>query len=115
LTQWFNTSAFAPAFFAYGTAGRGIVRGPGINNWDLAVFKNFRLSERMKIQFRTELFNVLNHPQYLNPGTSGTFNVDPTAPAGSFPTRYVQTNTTFGVITGTRDPRTIQFGLKLNF
>jgi hypothetical protein len=115
LTQWFNTAAFAPAFFAYGSAGRGVVRGPGINNWDLAVFKNFRFSERTNLQFRTELFNVLNHPQYLNPGTSATFNVDPTAPAGTFPTRYVQTNTTFGVITGTRDPRTIQFGLKLNF
>ncbi len=58
---------------------------------------------------------VSNHPRYLNPGTAATFNVDPTAPAGSFPTRYVQTNTTFGVITGTRDPRTIQFGLKFNF
>lgn len=115
VTQWFNTAAFAPAFFAYGSAGRGIVRGPGINNWDLAVFKNFRFSERTNLQFRTELFNVLNHPQYLNPGTAATFNVDPTAPAGSFPARYVQTNTTFGVITGTRDPRTIQFGLKLNF
>ncbi len=115
LTQWFNTAAFAPAFFAYGTAGRGLVRGPGINNFDLAVFKNFRFSERINLQFRTELFNVLNHPQYLNPGTSATFNVDPSAPAGSFPTRYLQTNTTFGVITGTRDPRTIQFGLKLNF
>jgi hypothetical protein len=96
-------------------AGRGVVRGPGINNWDLAVFKNFRFSERTNLQFRTEFFNVLNHPQYLNPGTAATFNVDPTSPAGSFPTRYVQTNTTFGVITGTRDPRTIQFGLKLNF
>jgi hypothetical protein len=75
----------------------------------VAVFKNFRFSERTNLQFRTELFNVLTQPQYLNPGTSATFNVDPTAPAGSFPTRYVQTNTTFGVITGTRDPRTIQF------
>jgi hypothetical protein len=115
LTQWFNTAAFAPAFFGYGSAGRGLVRGPGINNLDLAVFKNFRFSERTSLQFRAEFFNALNHPQYLNPGTSATFNVDPTAPAGSFPTRYVQTNTTFGVITATRDPRTIQFGLKLNF
>jgi hypothetical protein len=114
-TQWFNTAAFAPAFTAYGSAGRGIVRGPGINNWDMAVFKNFRFSEHTNLQFRTEFFNLLNHPQYTNPGTAATFNVDPTAPAGSFPTRYIQTNTTFGVITGTRDPRNIQFGLKLDF
>jgi len=115
LTQWFNTAAFAPAFTSYGSAGRGLVRGPGINNLDVAIFKNFRFSERINLQFRAEFFNVLNKAQYTNPGTSATFNVDPSAPAGSFPTRYIQTNTTFGVITGTRDPRNIQFGVKLNF
>ena len=115
LTQWFNTAAFAPAFTAYGTAGRGIVRGPGINNWDMAIFKNFRFSERTNLQFRAEFFNVLNHPQFTNPGTSATFNVDPAAPSGSFPSSFIQTNTTFGVITGTRDPRNIQFGAKLIF
>lgn len=115
LTQWFSTTAFAPAFFGYGSAGRGLMRGPGVNNWDVAVFKNFRFSERTNLQFRTEFFNVLNHPQYLNPGTSATFTTDPTAPAGSFPARFTQTNTVFGVITGTRDPRNVQFGLKLNF
>jgi outer membrane receptor protein involved in Fe transport len=115
LTQWFNTGAFAPAFFSYGSAGRGLMRGPGIDNWDVAVFKNFRFSERTNLQFRSEFFNVLNHAQYTNPGTAATYTSDPTAPAGSFPTRYIQTNTTFGVITGTRDPRNIQFGLKLNF
>jgi len=113
--QWFNTAAFAPAFTSYGSAGRGLVRGPGINNLDVAIFKNFRFSERTNLQFRAEFFNVLNKAQYTNPGTSATFNVDPSAPAGSFPTRYIQTNTTFGVITGTRDPRNIQFGVKLNF
>jgi Carboxypeptidase regulatory-like domain len=115
LTQWFNTDAFAPAFFGYGSAGRGVVRGPGINNWDLAVFKNFRFTESKSLQLRAELFNVLNHPQYLNPATAATFNVDPNAPAGSFPTRFRQTNTTFGVITGTRDPRNIQFAAKFIF
>lgn len=115
LTQWFNTGAFAPAFFAYGSAGRGLVRGPGIDNWDVAIFKNFRFSERVNVQFRTEFFNFLNKAQYTNPGTAATFTTDPAAPAGSFPARYIQTNTTFGVITGTRDPRNVQFGLKLNF
>lgn len=115
ITQWFNTAAFAPAFFGYGSAGRGVVRGPGINNWDVAIFKNFRFSERVNLQFRSEFFNVLNHAQYTNPGTAATFQPDPAAPAGSFPARYIQTNPTFGVITGTRDPRNVQFGLKLNF
>ncbi|MFN2499434.1 MAG: carboxypeptidase regulatory-like domain-containing protein [Pyrinomonadaceae bacterium] len=114
VTQWFNTAAFAPAFTAYGSAGRGLVRGPGIDNWDLAVFKNFRFSEAKNVQLRFEFFNLLNHAQYLNPGTAAEFRPDPTAPT-SFPTRFIQTNTTFGVITGTRDPRNIQFGLKINF
>lgn len=115
LTQWFNTAAFAPAFTAYGSAGRGLVRGPGIDNLDMAVFKNFRFSETKNLQLRFEVFNVLNHPQYLNPGTAATFTTDLTAPAGSFPARFMQTNTTFGVITGTRDPRNIQLGIKFNF
>ena len=115
LTQWFNTAAFAPAFTNFGSAGRGLVRGPGIDNWDMAVFKNFRFSESKNLQLRFEVFNLLNHAQYLNPGTAATFTADPAAPAGSFPTRYIQTNTTFGVITGTRDPRNIQLGIKFNF
>lgn len=115
LTQWFNTAAFAPAFTNYGSAGRGLVRGPGIDNWDMAVFKNFRFSESKNLQLRFEVFNLLNHAQYLNPGTAATFTTDPAAPAGSFPTRYIQTNTTFGVITGTRDPRNVQLGIKFNF
>ncbi|HEV3468826.1 MAG TPA: carboxypeptidase regulatory-like domain-containing protein [Pyrinomonadaceae bacterium] len=115
VTQWFNTAAFAPAFFSYGNAGRGIVRGPGINNWDISVIKNFRFTEDTVLQFRTEFFNAFNHPQYGNPGTAATFAPDPSAPAGSFPTRFIQTNPNFGVITTTRDPRIIQFGLKLNY
>lgn len=114
LNQWFNTAAFAPAFTAFGNAGRGVVRGPGIDNWDMAVFKNFRFSEAKNLQLRFEFFNLFNHAQYLNPGTSATFQPDPAAPA-EFPNRFIQTNTTFGVITGTRDPRNIQLGLKFNF
>lgn len=114
LTQWFNTAAFAPAFTAYGSAGRGLMRGPGIDNWDMAIFKSFRFTESKNLQLRFEVFNVFNHAQYLNPGTSATFTTDSAAP-GSFPTRYSQTNPTFGVITGTRDPRNIQLGAKFNF
>jgi hypothetical protein len=114
VTQWFNTAAFAPAFTGYGSAGRGVVRGPGIDNWDMAVFKNFRFSEAKNLQLRFEFFNLFNHAQYLNPGTAAEFRPDPAAPA-TFPTRFIQTNSTFGVITGTRDPRNIQLGMKFNF
>jgi outer membrane receptor protein involved in Fe transport len=115
INQWFNTAAFAPAFTGFGTAGRGIVRGPGINNFDISVMKSFRFTEDTNLQLRAEFFNAFNHPQYGNPGTAATFAPDPTAPAGSFPTRFIQTNTTFGVITTTRDPRIIQLGIKMNF
>jgi len=120
ITQYFNAAAFAPAFFNYGTAGRGIVRGPGVNNFDFSVQKIFRFAETRNLQFRAEFFNIFNHTQYNNPGTTITFTPDPTVavPAGTLPTRFVQTSTslqTFGVVTSTRDPRQIQFGLKFNF
>jgi outer membrane receptor protein involved in Fe transport len=120
VTQFFNTSAFAAAFGTFGSAGRGIVRGPGINNFDFTVQKLFRFSESKNLQLRAEFFNLFNHPQYGNPGTTVTFEPDPTVPvpAGSLPTVFRQTaasQATFGVITSTRDPRIIQFGVKFNF
>jgi len=120
ITQYFNAAAFQPAFFGFGTAGRGIVRGPGVNNFDLSVQKIFRFSEAKNLQFRAEFFNAFNHTQYSNPGTTITFTPDPavTVPAGTLPTRFVQTpasQQTFGVITSTRQARQIQFGLKFNF
>ncbi|MGB9182339.1 MAG: carboxypeptidase regulatory-like domain-containing protein [Pyrinomonadaceae bacterium] len=105
VTQWFNTAAFAPALTTYGTSGRGIIRGPGINNWDMSVMKTFRFTESANLQFRTEFFNAFNHPQYNNPGVNATFAANGT----------ISNPTTFGVITTSRNPRIIQFGLKLNF
>jgi len=120
ITQYFNAAAFAPAFFNYGTAGRSLVRGPGVNNFDFSVQKIFRFAETRNLQFRAEFFNIFNHTQYNNPGTTITFTPDPTVavPTGTLPTQFVQNSTslqTFGVITSTRDPRQIQFGLKFNF
>ena len=120
VTQYFNTGAFAAAFGTFGSAGRGIVRGPGINNFDFNVQKLFRFSESKNLQLRAEFFNIFNHPQYGNPGTTVTFEPDPTVPvpAGSLPTVFRQTaasRASFGVITTTRDPRIIQFGVKFNF
>lgn len=73
------------------------MRGPGINDWDFNLAKTFTFSERLRLEFRAEAFNLLNHPQYGFPDTTIT---DPT----------------YGQISGTRlDPRQIQFGLKLLF
>lgn len=102
---WFNTTAFAaPAPNTFGNAGRGIVRGPGIILTDLAIYKNFRVTERIRMQFRTELFNAFNHTNWNTVGTTATFNA-----AG------VQTNADFGRVLTALEPRQIQLGLKLNF
>jgi hypothetical protein len=114
IAQWFNTSCFsAPitdgAFqWGYGSESRvdGQLRGPGINNWDFAVFKQTPLTERMRLEFRTEFFNLFNHPYFAMPGTG----FDGTA-----------TGNGFGAITqtvgaGAASPeRLIQFALKLVF
>jgi hypothetical protein len=97
IERWFNTAAFAqPAAGSYGTSGRNILRGPGVNNLDLALFKNFDLTHGMRLQFRFESFNVLNHTQF-----------------SAVTTDLTQAN--FGVVTSTRAARINQLGLKFIF
>lgn len=72
LAQWFNTNCFAtPPDFGPGTESRvdPVLRGPGINNFDFAVFKRTNVTERMGIEFRTEFFNIFNHPYFSMPAT----------------------------------------------
>jgi hypothetical protein len=76
--SWFNPAAFSvPRAGTFGNAGLNILRGPGFRNWDVALFKNFRITERVGAQFRAESFNFLNHPLLSNPNTnprSGDFS-----------------------------------------
>ena len=70
-SRWFDTSAFAtPAQFTYGNAGRNILYGPGRVNFDFSLFKDFRITESLKIQFRTEFFNLFNTPQFDLPNAT---------------------------------------------
>ncbi len=95
--QWFNTSAFViPSPGTFGNSGRNILDGPGYQSFNMALSKNTALSERFRLQFRTEVFNLFNHPNFNLPDN---FLLSPT----------------FGRITSARDPRHIQFGLKLLF
>lgn len=72
VTRWFDTEAFAnPGFRLYGTAGRNILAGPGTKQIDLSIFKNFQLTEGVRLQFRTEFFNAFNTPQFNNPRGAG--------------------------------------------
>jgi hypothetical protein len=127
-TQWFNNtvcdptdpnncpagSSFAvPVSFAtngsrvihFGSLGRNALTGPGFNNVDFSVLKNTTIHETLRAQFRWEVFDIFNHANFGNPGTTAT--------PGS---------TTFGVIQSTRFPtgesgssRQMQFTLKLLF
>jgi hypothetical protein len=100
--RWFDTTAFT-AVPRFGNLGRNVVIGPGFNNTDFSVLKNTRLSERIRMQFRAEFFDLFNHANFGPPGN-------------------VVGTPTFGRITATRFPtgesgssRQIQFGLKLVF
>lgn len=95
--QWFNKDAFQQSTTgSFGTAGRNIITGPGFQNIDFALSRNFSVTERFRIQFRTEFFNAFNHANFNYP--EATFNAS-----------------AFGQIASAFDPRQIQFGLKIIF
>ena len=78
--RWFNPAAFVdPPFTRYGTSGVGVYLGPGSVNFDMSAFKNTRLSEGKKLQFRAEAFNALNSVNLNNP------NVERERPSASEP------------------------------
>jgi hypothetical protein len=127
INQWFNPDAFRlvscansaiPETCHYGNSGVGILEGPGFKNVDFSAFKNFRITESVKLQFRGELFNVFNTPQFNVPNR--TLNTQ----AGFQPRRDssgavvypVQAGFVGGVgaVTSLIAPmRNVQFGLKL--
>jgi len=92
------------------------VPGPGFHRLDFSIFKDFPFTERRKLQFRTEIFNVTNHPNFNAPGFGGNGVV---AISGSTNFTNQSNTTTFGEIGSTRDnpydPRQIQFALKFIF
>jgi hypothetical protein len=101
----FRQEAFAlTPVGSFGNAGIGILRGPGINNWDIAVNRAFPLGlgERRVLQFRGEFFNAFNHTQFSAIDTAARF--DQTG---------AQVNRGFGAFTAARNPRIIAFSLRL--
>ena len=95
LGKYFDTSVFvAPATNSYqfGNAGRNTIRGPSFSGMDVSLFKQLKVSEKFKAQFRAEFFNLPNHPNFGQPGTSlgtGTFG-QITSLSGNSPMRQVQ-------------------------
>ena len=80
---WFNPAAFAaPAAGTFGNAPRNALYNPSEQQWDIAFFKNFRINQTQRLQFRAEIFNFINRPNWSNIAgsttTSGFTTVDPT-------------------------------------
>src|SRR5205085_2508529 len=98
LSKWFEVANFsAPPPSTFGNVGRVLpdIRTHGIANYDFSVFKNTPITERMRLQFRTEVFNLFNRVQFGRPGT-------------------VLGLSTFGVVSSqANDPRLVQFALRL--
>jgi hypothetical protein len=102
IKQFYDVSAFQllPAGGTsgrIGNAGRNILIGPPINNFDFQLFKEVTFRETQSVEFRWEMYNALNHTQWLAPSTN------------------VESPSTFGVITGTQPPRIMQFALRYAF
>jgi hypothetical protein len=102
--QWFNVNAFQKItqdpnspVEQFGDEGRNALEGPGYVDWDLSAFKNIRLTEGKQLQFRGELFNVLNHTNFR------------------LPVSDIESSTTFGEIQSDVSPRVIQVALKFLF
>ncbi len=100
INNWIDTAAFAfPAPFTFGNAGRNIMTGPGFLSTDLSLQRNFalKLTDRSRLEFRAEAFNLFNTPQFGNPN----------ATLG---------NPAFGTVGGTaRSNRQMQLGLRFLF
>lgn len=101
--QWFDPSAFsAPAPGQWGNLGHDALRGPGRDNWNLALHKDFAFTERAHLEFRVESYNTWNHTQFKadvqNNGIGNNFS-----------------GSNFGVITSAWDPRVLQLGAKISF
>lgn len=101
VAQWFDTAAFSNVTQAIhsfaGTAGRGIVDGPGLKNVDLGIYREFRIAEGKSLMFRTEMTNAFNMVNLSNPGTN----------AGS--------TSNFGKVTTANAMRQLQLGLRFTF
>jgi len=101
--MWFDPCAFSlPAPGTFGNAGRGTIRGPGLFDLDISFLKMTHISEHVGLQFRAELFNILNHTNFGFPSMIAFDGAVQSSAAG--------------LITNTAtSSRQIQFGLKLTF
>ncbi len=94
----------APPKYTFGNAGQNILRGPGVNNWDISLYRTIRVRERMTAQLRLESYNTFNHPQWSSLNTTARFDqqdrqIDPS---------FLDPRTS-------RGPRRVQLALRVNW
>ena len=110
--QRLNPACFTnPALGTYGNTGRNYLRQPGINNWDMAIGKDFSFTERLRFVFKMDTFNTFNHHQYAG-------DVNGLIVAGSGGNEVISNSVgsaTFGQINGASAPRILQFSGKITF
>jgi hypothetical protein len=112
-----NSVLTPPAYGSIGTMGRNISRDGGFRNWDLSIVKDWRFKERLTTEFRAEVFNVLNHPNFANPYGSFTtyYNNDPSGGLGFGCGCLTPDAASGNFVLGPGGARDIQLGLKLIF
>ena len=107
VAQWFNPDVFsAPTCLTgpdcYGNLGHDAIRGPGRDNWNMSLLKTFAITERFRLQFRADAFNMWNHTQFKGDANNGGISTN-------------QGSSNFGAITNAFDARQFQLALKLMF
>ena len=108
--SYFDPNAFATVTgVRYGTSGLNILRGPGVFNVDLGLFRQFSVTERIKIQFRTEAFNATNTPHFNNPGTNVSNAVRSADGTITSLNGYTE------ITSAQTDERQFRFGLRVSF
>jgi hypothetical protein len=131
--QWYNPGAFTLDNYVIGTFGNshvGSCSGPGLANTDFSVYKNFKVTERVNMQFRMEFYNLFNKAQFradqinnqLANGATACVNGNPDPNCAGHANNTIAWNfannggqQNFGQVTGDRGPREIQYALKINF
>jgi len=99
-----SIAAFQTPVGRFGNLGRNVFTGPSAYNWDFSLFKNFTVLERQQVQFRAEMFNIFNTPQFANPGSTT-----------SSPATFGQSLGTIAAVGGFGSNRQIQFALRYGF
>jgi len=114
VNEWFDTSIYSvPAAGTWGNASHNSVWGPGRDNWNLSLYKNFVFSEARgsSLQFRAEFYNIWNHTQWIGDTQNGGISTN----ASFLKDGSLDPTSNFGHVTNAYDPRVIQLALKLFF